>query len=125
MSNLLLTGPDDRNPLLANNNLLLGQTRNPLLGGTPHDAPALPVSNLTAPVESNLDANPFASPSDLALMQAKEILDAVRERRLKWQDAKKFLDPLSEGDKKTLTLTRPNLDEDEKRALGMSVGGGG
>ena len=87
------------------------------------NAPVMPSTQLVQPVSARALAN-TPSLTDLALGQAKEMLDAVRDRRVSWQTAKKYLEPLSTDDKKTLAATRTQLSEDEKRALGLSTGGG-
>src|SRR5207344_2213028 len=86
-------------------------------------APVLPPTRLTQPVTQNL-SRPNPVLSDLALGQASQLLDAVRDRKVDWKRAKELLDPLSAEDKKTLASVREGMSEDEKRALGMSSGGG-
>jgi len=93
-------------------------------GSSPFTAPILPRAAVTTPVQQNTLSNTPAL-SDLALGRASQLLDAVRDRKVDWKQAKPFLDVLSSDDKKALASVRGDMNEDEKRALGMSEGGGG
>src|SRR5215471_18491021 len=89
------------------------------------DAPSFPSHNLTRMPQ--VDPNQITSTTleQQAMGRATMILDQVRNRKMSWQDAETILKPLSDQDKQTIAKFRGNMNEDERRALGMSKGGGG
>ena len=89
------------------------------------DAPALPPHNLTGTTQFNPGQTSFKSLDEMAMGRASMILDQVRNRQMSWQDAQGLLKTLSNDDKQTIAKFRGNMNEDERRALGMSKGGGG
>lgn len=93
-------------------------------GGVSLDAPQLPPRNLTRPTTFDPSQTGSLSLMDQALGRASLILDQVRARRLSWQDAHDVLKTLSDDDKKTIARFRPDMGEDEKRALDLPKGGG-
>jgi hypothetical protein len=93
-------------------------------GGVSLDAPRLLPRNLTRPTTFDPSQTGSLSLMDQAIGRASLILDQVRARRLTWEDARDVLKTLSEEDKKTLARFRPDMSEDEKRALDLPRGGG-
>src|SRR5262245_61270624 len=89
------------------------------------DAPALPAHNLTGTTQFDPRQTSFKSLDEMAMGRASMILDQVKNRRMSWQDAQGLLKTLSDNDKQTIAKFRGNMNEDERRALGMSKGGGG
>src|SRR4030095_6888205 len=93
--------------------------------GSSLDAPSLPAHDLTRATQFDAGQVTSQSLEQQAMGRASMILDQVRNRRMSWQNAQSILKTLSDQDKQTLTKFRPNMNEDERRALGMSKGGHG
>src|SRR5215471_5799668 len=96
----------------------------PVIGGRQSglDAPSLPPLDLTQTTHFNPTTHPIQSLDEQALGRESMILDRVKNRQMSWQDAQDVLKTLSDKDKQTLAKFRPSMNEDERRALGMSKG---
>jgi hypothetical protein len=119
MASPFLQGGDDQGGQLGQS-----QSGSPFTQDSTFNAPVLPRRTLTQPVQQNLKS-PSASLEDLALGRASQLLDAVRDRKVSWQKAQPFLKALSNSDKKTLASVRGDMNDDEKRALGLESSGNG